>query len=146
MSEEEKETIEILKDYYQDFACEHKYPYLRESITTILELIEKQQKEIEELKKEKEHWKDETSDFINKCLEKDKEIEELKKPKYMMNFETGTITQIDNNFISKDKIREKIEKEKKYQETIKKLFQDSLNYHIQEYAIEVLEELLEEQI
>lgn len=26
----------------------------------------------------------------------------------MMNFETGTITTIDNNFISKDKIREKI--------------------------------------
>lgn len=50
MSEEEKKAIEIIKDYYQDFAIEHKYPYLRESIDTILELIEDQQKEIEELK------------------------------------------------------------------------------------------------
>ena len=43
----------------------------------------------------------------NKLERQQKEIEELKKPKYMINLETGTITTIDSNFIIKDKIREK---------------------------------------
>lgn len=47
-------------------------------------------------------------DLYNKQKE---EIEELKKPKYIMNFETGSVTKIDNDFISKDKIREFIKEE-----------------------------------
>ena len=38
-----------------------------------------------------------------------KEIEELKKPKYIINCETNEITTLTNDFISKDKIKAKIE-------------------------------------
>ena len=47
--------------------------------------------------------------FTNIIEKKSKEIEELKKPKYIINFETNEITTLTNDFISKDKIKAKIE-------------------------------------
>lgn len=50
-------------------------------------------------------------DFLLNLIEKQqKEIERLEARKYMLNAETGEISQIpiDNNYISKDKIKEKI--------------------------------------
>ena len=70
MTDEEKKAIEWLKK--ADWFSARLYS------TTILNLIETQQKE----------------------------IEELKKPKYIMNFETNEITTLTNDFISKDKIKE----------------------------------------
>lgn len=61
----------------------------------------------------------ETTVNIKKVLklvhEQKEEIKKLKKPKYIMNIETSEITQISNDFISKDKIREKIKELEEYQ-------------------------------
>lgn len=42
-----------------------------------------------------------------------KEIEELKKPKYVINCKTNEITKLTNDFVSKDKIKEILEIEEK---------------------------------
>ena len=82
MTDKEKKAIELLKQPI-DFSLS--YYYKRENaIDTILNLIEKQQKE----------------------------IEELKKPKYVINCETNEITKLTNDFVSKDKIKAKIEEVK----------------------------------
>jgi hypothetical protein len=73
MSEEEKKAIESAKEYVEN---EEVLSISTFDIKRLLNLIEKQQKE----------------------------IEELKKPKYIMNIETSEITQISNDFISKDKV------------------------------------------
>lgn len=102
MSEEEKKAITYLKFYIERDVMYEDTHY--EQIKTILNLIEKQQKE----------------------------IEELKKPKYIINCETGTVTPIHNNFISKDKIRE--------------IIKEIENEHTgsTRNALSVLQELLEE--
>ena len=52
--------------------------------------------------------------LIDMFEKQQKEIEELKKPKYLLNAKTGEITTINNSeFISKDKIKAKIEEMKK---------------------------------
>lgn len=102
MSEEEKEAIEILKEFKETGFHTLRYKYnkdrldcnvmIENTIETILNLIEKQQKEINELKE------------INADLVKTR-IEDFK--------ELNRIQQED--FISKDKIEDKIkdlEKEK----------------------------------
>ena len=81
MTDKEKKAIELLKQP-PDFSLSY---YKRENaIDTILNLIEKQSKE----------------------------IEELKKPKYVINCETNEITKLTNDFVSKDKIKAKIEEVK----------------------------------
>ena len=77
MSDEEKKVIDKLKRSANYFVM----PIYETKI--ILELIEKQAKE----------------------------IEELKKPKYIIDCETNKITKLTNNFISKDKIKEFIKEE-----------------------------------
>lgn len=49
--------------------------------------------------------------LVNLIEKQQKEIERLEARKYMLNAETGEISQIpiDNNYISKDKIKAKIE-------------------------------------
>jgi hypothetical protein len=51
--------------------------------------------------------------IINLIEKQQKEIEELKKPKYLVHFENNKITKMEliNDYISKDKIREFIKKE-----------------------------------
>lgn len=46
-------------------------------------------------------------DLYNKEKEKNKE---LRKPKYIMDFKTNKITKLANDFVSKDKIKELIDK------------------------------------
>ena len=69
-----------------------------------------------------------------------KEIEELKKCYVIKPKELEK--EINKEW--QNKIKAKIKKEEKHQETTKKVFQGSLNYHMQKYAVEVLKELLEE--
>ena len=112
MSEEEKKAIEELKSFINDKDCVYWIGKNgEEAVKIILNLIEKQQKE----------------------------IERLEARKYMFNAETGEISQIplNNNYINKDKIREKIEDLEK-QDKESKL---SHNYLI----IPVLHSLLEEE-
>ena len=47
--------------------------------------------------------------LLNLIEKQSKEIEELKKPKYIINFETNEITKLTNDFVSKNKIKSKIE-------------------------------------
>ena len=43
---------------------------------------------------------------VNLIEKQSKEIEELKKPKYVINCKTNEITKLTNDFVSKDKIKE----------------------------------------
>ena len=47
--------------------------------------------------------------LIDMFEKQQKEIEELKKPKYFINCKTNEITKLTNDFVSKDKIKAKIE-------------------------------------
>lgn len=78
LSDKEKEAIELLEDY---LICGNKEGVLCRNLRIISTIIEKQSKE----------------------------IEELKKPKYLINFKTNEITKLTNDFVSKDKIKAKIE-------------------------------------
>ena len=57
-----------------------------------------------------------------------KEIEELKKPKYVINCETNEITKLTNDFVSKDKIKAKIEEVKDGTYDAKIVLQSLLEY------------------
>lgn len=76
MSDEEKKAIEMLRNYDNEDNL-HK---IHQSINVVLNLIEKQQTEIEELKAEKDkyyyEWKHLEANMINKIKAK---IEELEK-------------------------------------------------------------------
>ena len=50
--------------------------------------------------------------ILNLIDKQQKEIEELKKPKYVINCKTNEITKLTNDFVSKDKIKAKIEEVK----------------------------------
>ena len=84
LSDEEKKAIEILKDREYDFDelyCTFRQSFIKpydKSIGIILELIEKQQKEIEELKNKLYYKNLKGKIFINEDLIKAK-IEELEK-------------------------------------------------------------------
>lgn len=106
MDEEEKRAIEWLKN--ATFFSARIYA------PSILNLIEKQRKEIESLKKgnkslmdSRKKWKDRYYKQRYIDYKQEKEIEELKKPKYLYNANTGEITRIENG-IDKNNIKEKI--------------------------------------
>ena len=113
MSDEEKKAIEVIKGlavYYDDYSLLDKEEIeeneeVNNSINIIINLIEKQSKEIEELKETlkctQNSWYEDT-----KVIEKQfKEIEELKKyEKYYEEME-----EVNKRFIAVDKIKAKIE-------------------------------------
>ena len=102
MSDEEKKALERI-DYIQDFIIENGQYNAdvndMEYFSRIKNLIEKQSKE----------------------------IEELKKPKYVINCETNEITKLTNDFVSKDKIKAKIEEVKDGTYDAKIVLQSLLN-------------------
>ena len=110
----EKEEIEVIKNIKLELEMTGDMPRLvfnRNDIETILKLIEKQQKEIKELKN------DHIDFWINT-----KEVEDMVRGK----------------FINKDKIKEKIEEITSYAYT------SASERDCQDYAIQVLKELLGE--
>lgn len=124
MSDEEKKALERI-DYIQDFIIENGQYNAdvndMEYFSKILNLIEKQQKE----------------------------IEELKKPKYVINCKTNEITKLTNDFVSKDKIKAKIEPvlkqlERKMQEEYNK-YGNSREYQDIADAYNFLQSLLEKE-
>lgn len=116
MSEEEKQAIDILNTFifrqktknYNKLSLED-----TESVKVVLNLIDKQQKQ----------------------------IEKLKSRKYILNAETQEIKEIpiDDNYISKDKIREKMNEIMSY------TISSSEERHCQNYAYDRLKELLGEE-
>ena len=83
LSNEEKNAIEYLKIEYEKLMKEDNilFPLYKSDAKRLIDIIEKQSKE----------------------------IEELKKPKYFINCKTNEITKLTNDFVSKDKIKAKIE-------------------------------------
>lgn len=121
MSEEEKEAIEYWKNYMNilhwntQLASEH---YMK----ILLNLIDKLQEENEELKKDNK--------MLNEMVCSGKQIPFLyTTPKFTTN----------ENFISKDKIRNKIEE-------LEDIEQEEIDYSRIKFAIIVLEELLGDDI
>ena len=66
--------------------------------------------------------------MINLIEKQSKEIEELKKPKYVINCKTNEITKLTNDFVSKDKIKAKIEEVKDGTYDAKIVLQSLLEY------------------
>lgn len=131
MSDEEKKAIEKVKEAIRIdeerriTTIYDEKPLFREQLQTILNLIDKQQREIEHQREQRKLWRD-------NFYKQEKEIKELKK-----------------SFISKHKIREKIkELEVLYNVTLeepKASFE--MFYFIQSYidkVKDILNELLEE--
>lgn len=111
MSEEEKKAIDLLKEYEED---ELFRITIREALQTILNLIEKQEKQIEEYKSG--------------------EVFTAKQMHY-----------IDDNYIDKDKIRDKIKELEEYQKQHKE--ENWADIPIEDYdfdKINLLKELLED--
>lgn len=77
LSEEEKKAIELLKNKNTEYY--YRFIDVRDAVSILLNLIEKQQKEIEELKQNRDEYKEEYKKLLN--------------ARYY-------------NYISKDKIRE----------------------------------------
>ena len=109
MSDEEKKALERI-DYIQDFIIENGQYNAdvndMEYFSRIVNLIEKQSKEIEELKKYKEGYKllslvEEQQHKIEKLINAN---DNLKKTKRIKNMEY-----VNQNYVSKDKIKAKIE-------------------------------------
>ena len=116
LSDEEKKAMERI-DYIQDFIIENGQYNAdvgdMQYFSRVLNLIEKQSKEIEEYKKQLDlDYVDNHFVPIERYNQLEKEIEELKKPKYVINCKTNEITKLTNDFVSKDKIKAKIEEVK----------------------------------
>ena len=139
LSEEEKKAIELLRNKNTEYY--YRFIDVRDAVSTLLNLIDNQQKEIEE-----------KSTIIFAGAEKVKQLEnEIKDLKETNedNAEKSLLNDIfiKKNYISKDKIRELLKKLRKEEDRIEKL-----DYRAEpEEAIDVvllriadLQELLEE--
>lgn len=166
LSDEEKRAIEILNRFNPlDCGMED-----RQAIDTILNLIEKQSKEIEELKETlkctQNSWYEDTQkieemkkqiDLDNECeialnskiMDLEKEIEELKEQcKEVVCIPEGTCFMLEPKNVDKkweDKIKAKIEE---LENQKRQWIEDRDNKHKDSeiiYAIEVLQSLLEKE-
>lgn len=113
MSEEEKRTLDFTKKYLEDNTG--KYKFTNEDLIVLVNLIKKQQKEIEELKQDYQILKDDMEGH---------RVAYIDTPEF------------EEKFISKDKIKEHIEFYKRYGK-----IRNSDEY-IMGVEIVVLEELL----
>ena len=128
MSDEEKKAFESVKDMFEDVTIKDIdeqsitiYGVAMLDVIKVLNIVEKQQKEIEELK------------------EKNKNMIDFSKLR-LSYYDNGKGMQvIIEGFISKNKIKEKIEEYKDYKNTV---MYKKYNY---EEIIKVLEELLEKE-
>ena len=108
MSEDEEKIIRQVKTMLENVTPFDMPPSRYNALETMVNLIEKQQKEIEELEEKVKRFNDELD-----------------------------LDYVDNNFIPKDKIREKI---KEYEEE----FDMGERWYTKNYIIEILKELLGE--
>ena len=75
--------------------------------------VEKEQNEYEQVNEYTKFYYNNHKFILNLIEKQSKEIEELKKPKYVINCKTNEITKLTNDFVSKDKIKEILEIEEK---------------------------------
>ena len=133
MTDEEKKAIERLKNFGDSISCAtyppEAYIEMKEDIEDILYLIEKQQKEIEELKTDRDKFKKALGKRIIYCNELEKDL-----------FEN-----CNKYVVSKDKIKAKIVQ---LDDEKRQWIEDRDNKHKDSeiiYAIEVLQSLLEKE-
>ncbi len=162
MNEEEKKAIAKVKDVIE-YDKEHrivtiydKQPLFRDTLQTVLNLIEKQQKEIEELQ--------ELSISVRAVNQIDKMQKEIEKLKKQLDLDNECEIALNNRIMDlenadkkwEDKIKAKIEEIKQYKDLARDRIQekiviadsDSLNYgrkEAHEKDIEVLQSLLEKE-
>ena len=137
LKEEINKPVEVPEDRFNTFIL-----YNIESAKIVLNLIKKQSKEIEELKKYKEGYKllslvEEQQHKIEKLINAN---DNLKKTKRIKNMEY-----VNQNYVSKDKIKAKIEE---LENQKRQWIEDRDNKHKDSeiiYAIEVLQSLLEKE-
>ena len=154
MTDEEKKAIDILINEIADIViseycthckiCENEDTecYYTKVIDIVYNLVQKQSKEIEELKKYKEGYKllslvEEQQHKIEKLINAN---DNLKKTKRIKNMEY-----VNQNYVSKDKIKEKI---KELENQKRQWIEDRDNKHKDSeiiYAIEVLQSLIEKE-
>lgn len=115
LSNEEKKAIELLKNKNTEYY--YRFIDVRDAVSTLLNLTDKQQKEIEE----KNCLIDVLQHRIEELLDNKKEINYIKPIDIPV-----------HNYISKDKIRERIKEARK------------IKWHTPKLVIEYFEELLEE--
>ena len=128
MSEEEKKAIEYIKEFKNEvFEGVGNKSIMAKNIDILLNLIEKLQKEIKHQKQQRKYWRD-------NFYEQQEEIEVLKED-LDKKVKALDIAMSNPDYISKDKIREKIEQLKEIAD------EDNLDVYTK---IDVLEELLEE--
>ena len=86
--------------------------------------------------------------LINRIQSIEKEIEEIKRPKYLYNADTGELTRLDeekqNNYISKDIIREHLKKFKEIEKDFIFIDNKSTAKEINKALIEFSKRLLKE--
>ena len=75
--------------------------------------VEKEQNEYEQVNEYTKFYYNNHKFILNLIEKQSKEIEEFKKPKYVINCKTNEITKLTNDFVSKDKIKEILEIEEK---------------------------------
>ena len=102
-----EEANQILKELY-----EVRPEKLNDKAKRLFEAMMKIADERDSVKADLYEANNRINDLLDIAKQKDKEIEELKKPKYVINCKTNEITKLTNDFVSKDKIKAKIEEVK----------------------------------
>ena len=157
MSDEERKVIEELKNKKADY-------FMISNLTckTILNLIEKQSKEIEEYKKQLDLDNECEIALNSKVMDLEKEIEELKEDKYGLEEEVQIqakqLIEIDGNYISKEESEQKEKKayidgtniadelcNKKWIDKIKSKIDEVCESTIEESNVDILYSLLEKE-
>lgn len=149
MSEEEKEVIEDIDLFVHCLnygeqkitIASERQKEIAQELQVLLNLIKKRDNKIKFLLDNEKSLKEMNRNQMKIIDKQQKEIEELKKPKYLVHFEDNKITKIElinNDFISKDKIREKLD----YQYMLWNTPNRQTEYN--QEVVDILEELLEE--
>ena len=138
MSEEEKKAIELLSK--KDTEYYYRYVDVREAVYIILNLIENQQKELNNLKEIEKSHQEENGKLrveLEQEKEKNKELE-------AENFSLNEMKKYNKkHYISKEKIREKI-KELKEEIKLARKEKDLVIVAELELQVDILKQILEE--
>lgn len=154
MNEEEKHAIEYLKTrLYGNEGCKY-IDVAQEDLRTFINLVDRKEKDIEGWKKHCEEIEEEQTEMSNKNCELEFEVEKLQKENEKLKnklldtlegqkvIEEETPQYIKENYILKEKVKEKIEEITKDKNS--KYYDMFLESRDIEKTIQILQELIEE--
>lgn len=169
MNEEEKNAIEYLKTrLYGNEGCKY-IDVAQEDLRIFINLVDRKEKDIEGWKKHCEEIEEEQTEMSNKNCELEFEVEKLQKENEELKnklldtlegqkvIKEETPQYIKENYISKQEVKDKIEKEIKYHEKNildienitmlkNKTAKEEVEIEFNKYAIVVLNKMLQELI